>query len=446
MIPVRTVDLQTWSGGSKKISLLHVDATAVPKKFETTILTGQNGSHKSTLLKQLVAQLIDPPDPAVSRRRKTQPSPVQVVCASGSVADRFPQKEKSGGGRTSYDVSNYTYFGQRVYSNLLSKKFPLETLLTFSLSPSKKDRYGWTFYSEAHRLAGIESTVEYTFRGAAPRTEGVRNVLLSKLPSDNGEKRGDGSFANMGYKMAQWLLKEFTPEEFILLEELVKRPGRKTVVKIDMNGPICETATPNVIRLALLLDLIKLADAIVTGVRSKASFSIFELSSGEYHLLTTVLGIGFSLEKSSVLLIDEPENNLHPQWQRSLMSLVFDICENAMSHGHLIVSTHSPLIVGSAVQGSTVVDLSFDEPLLSLVSYGASSDQLLLNQFGVGSSRNKVVVDTIQMAISIVESGGLDSEDFTALIPALQDIREALLDTDPMVAVINALLDEENAL
>lgn len=219
---------------------------------------------------------------------------------------------------------------------------------------------------------------------------------------------------------------------------------RRIEVVLDEMGAHCKGIDPNVLRLGLLMDLVRLVDVNVQAAGAAPEFSVMELSSGEYHMLSTILAIGFGVKDKAVLLIDEPENNLHPEWQRDLMAAVFDICAQAMkTEGHVIVCTHSPLIVGSAREGSSVVDMSGDAPQTSLVSYGASSDELLLAQFGVGSSRNKVVVDTVQRAVSLIERGDFSNSEFQALLPELRSIRNALTPTDPMVDVIDALLEEE---
>ena len=87
--------------------------------------------------------------------------------------------------------------------------------------------------------------------------------------------------------------------------------------------------------------------------------------------------------------------------------------------------------------------MSSDAPQTSVTSYGASSDELLLSQFGVGSSRNKVVVDTVQRAVSLIERGDFENSEFQELLPELRSIRDALTPYDPMIAVIDALLDED---
>ncbi|TDV53149.1 putative AbiEii toxin of type IV toxin-antitoxin system [Pseudomonas helmanticensis] len=445
VILVNAVQFETWGGNTKRVQLIHPESTKSARRFETTIITGQNGSHKSTLLKQLVSDLtlLKPP---LDGGAAAQRSPPQVICISGSLADRFPQKELPGGARTSFDVPNYTYFGQRIYSNLLSKKAPVETMLSFALSPSRSERYSWEFYSEAHKHAGIELSVEYSLNLRIDKRNGLGdllNAVRAKTPESDSDRASARSLPHVSYKVAQWLLKEFSEDDFFTLQKLVTNGKRQINLTIDTSGPRCETVDTNVLRLGLLTDLIVLIDATVVGALSKTKFSMFELSSGEYHMFTTILGIGFGLADSAVVLIDEPENNLHPQWQRALMTAVFDVCGRALETGHLIVSTHSPLIVGAALEGSTIVDLTTEEPQLSIVNYGASSDELLLTQFGVGSSRNRLVVDTVQRAIYLIERGNFNNSEFESLIPKLTAIREALTDDDPMIEVINALLDEE---
>lgn len=447
MAAITMVEFKTPQGQLKQVELLHPERPS-SAHYETTIVTGQNGSHKSTLLRQLVTDLA-----TSSGKDGAVPSPAdnQVLCISGSPADRFPQKELPGGTRTIFDVPNYTYIGQRVINNLLSKKAPLEAMLSFALAPEKVERYGWKFYSDAHAHAGIRQSVKYTFTARIDKREQQRRDLLGIVQAKRPETDSDRSAArvlpHISYAMAQWLLEEFTYDEFLDLQNLLgSGKARRIELVLDNQGPHCERVTPNVLRLGLLTDLLRLTDINVQSVHSDAQFSILELSSGEYHMFSTILAVGFGLNKKATLLIDEPENNLHPQWQRDLMTTIFDVCSHAMTEGHVIICTHSPLIVGSAREGSTVVDLTGDRPQMSVVRYGASSDELLLAQFGVGSSRNTVVVDTVQRAVSLVERGDFDSPEFKTLVPDLLSIRGSLTSNDPMIEVINALLEEESAL
>ncbi len=69
-----------------------------------------------------------------------------------------------------------------------------------------------------------------------------------------------------------------------------------------------------------------------------------ELSSGEKQLYF----IGFMLKRmninNTIIMIDEPEDSLHPKWQSQLLQFYSNIGEN----NQVILATHSPHIIGSA--------------------------------------------------------------------------------------------------
>jgi len=68
-----------------------------------------------------------------------------------------------------------------------------------------------------------------------------------------------------------------------------------------------------------------------------------DLSSGEKHLYF----LGFILNddiNNSIIIIDEPEDSLHPTWQQQILKFYSNIGEN----NQVILATHSPHIIGSA--------------------------------------------------------------------------------------------------
>lgn len=451
MTIIKSVFFKFTNNETLEIALTH-EGRAKNSTFETTIITGKNGSNKSTLLNQLVTSLVVDPEHDTAERKlvkKLNSDKHQVFCISGSAADRFPQKELSSGKRSPFDVPHYTYVGQRVMNNLLSRKAPLETMLAFALAPRVRQRCSSQFFINAHQLIGIEASVDYKLRlnsNSRSLADALKEKSLHEIVSSitlEEDKLGyiKRRFGDLSFATAQWLLKEFSLEDFKVLQDLFNaKKFARFLVGLDSAGASCEKVQPNILRLGLYMGLIQLEDAEVSSLLSNAKFSVLELSSGEYHMFSTILALGFGLDEKSVLLIDEPENSLHPQWQRDLMAMLLQICSEFMLDGHLIISTHSPLIVGSAPEGSTVVDMTNEGAQVSEVAYGASADELLLAQFGIGSSRNRVVVDTVQQAISYVERGNFEDPRFKALLPNLKGIRDALSESDPMIEVIDALI------
>lgn len=68
------------------------------------------------------------------------------------------------------------------------------------------------------------------------------------------------------------------------------------------------------------------------------------LSSGEQHLLVLIGKLIFSQKNSGLILIDEPEISLHPEWQESLLDILSSI--QKISNFEILIATHSPILIG----------------------------------------------------------------------------------------------------
>ena len=78
------------------------------------------------------------------------------------------------------------------------------------------------------------------------------------------------------------------------------------------------------------------------------------LSSGEFHYFTTIISICASIEQDSLVLIDEPETSFHPEWQ---MKYVNHLKELLKSFGscHFVFGSHSHFIVSDLENKSSEV-------------------------------------------------------------------------------------------
>ena len=68
------------------------------------------------------------------------------------------------------------------------------------------------------------------------------------------------------------------------------------------------------------------------------------LSSGEQNEIILLYNFIFQLSPNSILLIDEPENSLHVEWQSVFYEELEDICR--VNNIQAVVATHSPQIIG----------------------------------------------------------------------------------------------------
>lgn len=80
------------------------------------------------------------------------------------------------------------------------------------------------------------------------------------------------------------------------------------------------------------------------------------LSDGEQHLLVIFgeLMFGKLARPRGLLLLDEPENSLHPEWQATLGKTLGELA--GISRRRVLVATHSPIIIGDAWESEVSLD------------------------------------------------------------------------------------------
>lgn len=98
------------------------------------------------------------------------------------------------------------------------------------------------------------------------------------------------------------------------------------------------------------LELINVISSVHLNIKSKigeTTFDFRQLSEGEQQLVT-VLGLLLIVGKGDCLfLLDEPDTHLNPTWQRDYVKLLKQFNLNGLN-SHIILATHSPLIVQAA--------------------------------------------------------------------------------------------------
>jgi hypothetical protein len=123
-------------------------------------------------------------------------------------------------------------------------------------------------------------------------------------------------------------------------------------------------------------------------IRDNREVDLMAASSGELAIVTAFLGIASVIEDESVVLIDEPEVSLHPEWQVGYIEMLLDAF-GSFSGCHYIVATHSPLVLSDLDPArSTVLNLDDNEGESPDAVAQRSSDELLATVFNVPGNGN----------------------------------------------------------
>lgn len=141
--------------------------------------------------------------------------------------------------------------------------------------------------------------------------------------------------------------------------------------------------------------------------------NVTQLSQGEKSLMALVGDIARRLammnpnlenplDGKGIILIDEIDMHLHPQWQRTIISRL----QTTFPNCQFILTTHSPLVI-SDVQDILVYDLEGQEITALPPLYGQDANTVLL-QYMDTSYRNPVVAEQITQAMDAIQSNHLD--------------------------------------
>lgn len=95
-----------------------------------------------------------------------------------------------------------------------------------------------------------------------------------------------------------------------------------------------------------------------TDIHAKFKISFKGLSEGEERLVDIISKIEDSVKENKeakllILLFDEPDQSLHPEWSRCFIDIITQIIESIEFKGNiqLILSTHSPYLLSDILPG-----------------------------------------------------------------------------------------------
>lgn len=216
----------------------------------------------------------------------------------------------------------------------------------------------------------------------------------------------------------------------------------KRMIKYDLlEEPERVTEDREALKVLSQLDLLTYPS--LTVHKNAEGYEFDKSSSGESSLLCQMVSIMSDIEPNSLVLIDEPENSAHPNWQMSYMGWIKNIFEKYFNC-HFVISTHSHFILTDLEPAtSDIVALEKNEGVIRDVSEGVNTfswsvDDILYRVFRVRNTRNYVfegkVIDLYKMV-----SNREDKAYVSELIAELS--RYQLNGDDPIIKLLKIAKD-----
>lgn len=156
--------------------------------------------------------------------------------------------------------------------------------------------------------------------------------------------------------------------------------------------------------------------------------------------MIALFGALYCVRAKSLIFFDEPENSLHPGWQKSIVKDLREVLVLKNLEATILVATHSPLIAGS-VQNEDAVTCNFPSSQQWQFSdlYGKTSDTTLKDQFNIFSSRSSVVIRLTQKCLNHIAKGDFVSVELHDSINQLLALDLKPEPGDPMRNILKTL-------
>ena len=199
------------------------------------------------------------------------------------------------------------------------------------------------------------------------------------------------------------------------------------------------SADREMIRMLTNLDILTFPELKVTKLDDEYNF--MESSSGEVQQFFQFINVLSAIKSNSLVLIDEPENSSHPNWQMSYVGWLRGIFKMYPS-SHFIIATHSHFLLTDLEPSmSRIVALRKDEDDNKIIDVAEgvntfcwSCDEILYKVFRVRNTRNRIFEFKLRELYQYIIAGTANTPEAQALLAELKQYR--LSDNDPLAELL----------
>lgn len=425
------------------------------KNNHITVLIGENGTRKSYLLRNLLDSALSTSpqneEDFIEFEKNFSFRPSKIITISALSNDRFPSKSiySDPFKNQKYDVDEYTYIGPRTSRNIISRNQSIRELINSILNNPEKLITKQSYLSNISSLINITGKFKFGLNPAPGHNTDLEGYF-SAIRKKNHRPINDENFAK---DIASIINNPFSQELRAVLSELrfSKYWNKRTTedsafsVHIDFSNGTIETngISPQALALGFKYGYLR-STSLIFLKSDHSSIDQESLSSGEWGIFSTLSSLALSVEDRTLILIDEPENGLHPAWQRNYLKFIQEAVENTKLC-HTVVATHSPLILSSLpIKNSDCIELKKLGHKISASRLespsGWDSSSILENIFILESARGPDITNLVNSALKLIATGSLKNKEKLLKIGAkLKEYQRSLPADDILIDIIDSI-------
>ena len=228
-------------------------------------------------------------------------------------------------------------------------------------------------------------------------------------------------------------------DDLASLIPLLLRDGTGPSRWLDFSGITLESSMGAQYALFLRWERLLRSSGILAGVdvylmlQGKNEIQLNQASSGQLTLIASLAFLTASVKSQSVILIDEPENSLHPRWQKEYVERLLSVLE--FRQPIIFIATHAPVVVSGAqlMDGAEVSVLRLSEGKVEPVEHKDeptkhgerpdrdSLEETLFEVFDTVSPANHFVSESLSDALGDVRDGKASASDVKKLLERMRN-------------------------
>lgn len=362
--------------------------------------------------------------------------PSIVACHFGAF-DKLPVQTINGSPQTRYDVPWYKYVGAHVNGSMISSS-AIAFRLLFALNEQMDNRQRQNICSILDFI-GYDHTISlsYSFVQKSKKDGAAREAIVQRIDKDREynslSKQGKNNVVNQLYNFYK-----------------NKTATGKTRFDYDIRFDGDSASEGSLDELSYIYKLKQcelVSSAVVIFHKQGANITSHNMSSGEFAMLSTVLSISAAAnDPHTLVLLDEPELSLHPNWQMTLIDNLDRALANKVCH--LLIATHSHMLVSdlplkrsSVTHTERGINGNLISATISENTFGWSAEEVLFKVFKTATDRNRYFGERIGKLLEQMGNNTISPEDVTGELTELQEISMHLSDIDPMKMVLNTIVE-----
>lgn len=412
-----------------------------------SVLIGPNGTRKSRTLRDIIDLSIlrakedgQLHEGKLGQLRLWRPAATpeasaikKILAISGVATDRFPSRLT--GRRIRSGPLTYAYVGPRSENNLVSRVQSINQIARSLLEQAHKLEERRENLRQAFRLLQLVCKVSFALRPseAYERAPWSQQEIKKRFIAAQSDDFAEGNRVDQA-----------------VLSRCMKILSRQRAVQIrfDLDREKCIRNTAQdleALTVLMVTGAMTVAESRVTTAKGE-TLSLSDFSSGQWHVLSSLLFVATAVEDDSLILIDEPENSLHPAWQQQFLPLVRQTI-GCVKGAHVIVATHSPLVAASLdPEDAEVISLSVGRGgllrsrRLPADPFGWTADEILQDVFGLHSARSIDFTSRMDRALALMAKGDRKNSRLVQLVESLRKTQSSLPEDDVAREIIGSMV------